>query len=146
MDETAERAAVVAAALTYLGTPYHPHGMIRGVGVDCATLIKLAFEEAAVRPPMDIGDYAHQWHMHRREPLYEEALAKFGGREVMVPGLGDVVLYKVTRYQFAHGAIVTGLAPLRIIHAYSESRAVLEGAETEFGRLTGAEKKIFTAW
>jgi hypothetical protein len=40
-------------------------------------------------------------------------------------GIGDVILFKVGRC-FAHGGIVTGAAPLTMIHAYSQAGFVIE--------------------
>ena len=38
MSLHASRAAVVAEAIAWLGTPYHHRARIKGVGVDCAQL------------------------------------------------------------------------------------------------------------
>ncbi len=35
----------VQEALTWLGTPYHHQGRIKGVGVDCGTLICEVYEK-----------------------------------------------------------------------------------------------------
>lgn len=145
MSESQERAAVVAAARGYIGTPYRSNAKLKNVGVDCATLIMLAFTEAGVRPPIDVGHYSDQWHLHSDVPLYERAIADNGGKLVDAPQIGDIVLYFQGR-QFAHGAIVTRTHPLWVIHAYAPSRCVVEGAETEFGLIASARKKIFSAW
>jgi cell wall-associated NlpC family hydrolase len=144
---TRERAAVVAAAREFIGTPYHHRGALKKVGVDCATLIKLTFEQSGVRPPIDVGKYSRQWHLHSQDPLYEKAVIEHGGREVDEPQPGDIVLYREEGAQVhGHGAIVTGVNPLRILHAFAPAKCVLEGNETEFGRLFGAHKKYFSAW
>jgi hypothetical protein len=54
MDE-AMRAAVVKEALTWLGTPYHHHARVKGVGVDCARLLCAVYEASACVPHI-IGD------------------------------------------------------------------------------------------
>lgn len=145
MTEDEQRAAVIAAARGYIGTKYRSNGKLKGVGVDCATLISLAFTEAGVKPPIDVGHYSDQWHLHSTEPLYESAIVNNGGKEVSEPKLGDIALYFQGK-QFAHGAIVTQTSPLRIVHAYAPSRSVVEGAETEFGLIATAKKKIYSAW
>jgi cell wall-associated NlpC family hydrolase len=119
--------------------------MIKGVGVDCATLISMVFTEAGVKPPIDVGHYSDQWHLHSEEPLYEKAIVENGGREVDIPQPGDIALYFQGK-QFAHGAIITGIDPLRVIHAYAPSRCVVEGDETEFGLIAASKRKIFSAW
>ena len=143
----AEREKLIAAAREFVGTPYHHRGALKRVGVDCATLIKLAFEHSGIRPPIDVEAYSRQWHLHSEDPLYEKAILANGGREVTEPQPGDLVLYLEEGAKVhGHAAIVTGINPIRIIHAYAPSRCVLEGAEAEFGRLHGADKKFFSAW
>ena len=136
---------MVAAARSFIGTPYRSNAKLKGVGVDCATLIALAFTEAGVRPPIDVGHYSDQWHLHSADPLYENAVTDNGGKLVETAKPGDILLYFQGR-QFAHGAIATGIEPLRIIHAYAPSRCVVEGVENEFGLIAMAKKKIFSAW
>jgi cell wall-associated NlpC family hydrolase len=145
MSEVEERSSVIKAARKYIGTPYHSNAALKGIGVDCATMIMLAFTDAGVRPPIDVGHYSSQWHLHSDVPLYEQAIAEHGGKEVVEPQPGDIALYFQGR-QFAHGAIITEVGPLKIIHAYAPARRVVEGAETEFGLIVSAKKKIFSAW
>lgn len=144
-DEMAQRLAVIAAARTFIGTRYRNGAAIKGVGVDCATLISLSFTEAGVRPPIDIKPYSSQWHLHSTQPLYENAIEQQDCREVETPQPADIALYFQGR-QFAHGAIVASVAPLRIIHAFAPSRCVVEGDEVEFGILCGEQKKFFSPW
>jgi cell wall-associated NlpC family hydrolase len=143
--EQEQRAAVVAAARSFIGTRYRNGAAVKGVGVDCATLLSMSFVEAGVRPPIDVKPYSSQWHLHSAEPLYEQAIETNGGKTIEVPAVGDIVLY-FQGLQFAHGAIVTGIDPLRIIHAFAPARCVVEGFETEFGLLVREQKKFFSAW
>jgi cell wall-associated NlpC family hydrolase len=145
MTEQEQREAVVTAARSFVGTPYHHEARIKGVGVDCATLLELAYVEAGVLPPMNATAYSSQWHLHHDEPLYENAVKDQGAKQVETPGIGDIILYFQGR-QFAHGAIISSVCPLRIIHAYAASRGVVEGDETEFGVLSGVKKKFFSTW
>ena len=144
MTELEQRRAVVEAARGYIGTPYHQNGMLKGVGVDCATLLALAFKEAGVRLP-EITNYSSQWHLHSDDPLYEKAILANGCRQVDEPDIGDIALYFQGR-QFAHGAIISVLEPLTIINAYAPARRVIEGPETDFGTIAGVKRKFFTAW
>ncbi len=145
MSEDQERSAVIAAARSFIGTPYRSKAKLKGIGVDCATLIAMAFTEAGVRPPIDPGQYSDQWHLHSDDPLYEKAIVENGGKLVEDARPGDIALYFQGR-QFAHGAIISGVAPLRLIQAYAPARRVVEGFESEFGLLVEAKKKIFSAW
>ena len=113
MTETEERAAVVAEALTWLRTPWHDKGRVKGVGVDCAMFLAGVFETCCLIPRIEPKHYPRDWAMHRDEKLFEEWVAKFG-RKVDAPQPGDVVLYQFGRV-FSHGAIVIDWP--RIIHA-----------------------------
>ena len=145
MTEQEQRDAVVAAARSFIGTPYHHNARVKGVGVDCATLLEMSYTEAGVVSPMDVTEYSSQWHLHSDEPLYERAIIAQGAGLADAPGVGDIVLYFQGR-QFAHGAIISEVEPLRIIHAYAASRGVVEGYETEFGALSGVKRKFFSTW
>src|SRR5215475_8049951 len=46
--EAHERAAVIAEAKTWLGTPFAHRSMVKGAGVDCAQLVRLVFIECGV--------------------------------------------------------------------------------------------------
>ena len=49
------RETILREALTYLGTPYHAQGRMKGVGVDCATFLCEVYEKAGVIPHVDPG-------------------------------------------------------------------------------------------
>lgn len=145
MSEQAERNRVIDVARSFIGTRYHSNGKIKGAGVDCGTLLTMVFEEAGVRPPIELADYSSQFHLHSSEPHYEGELIKNGAHLVELPEIADIALYFQGR-QFAHGALVSQIEPLRIIHAYAPMRCVVEGGEHEFSMLLGQPKKFYSAW
>lgn len=145
MAEADERARVVEVARSFLNTPYKNNAALKGVGVDCASLLAMVYSEAGVRPPIQIGSYSSQWHLHSTDPLYEKAILAQGFREIDAGGLGDIALY-FQGLQFAHGAIITGLEPMKIVQAFAPARRVIEGVETEFGALVIERKKFFSPW
>lgn len=117
MDE-AMRAAVVKEALTWLGTPYHHHARVKGVGVDCAQLLCAVYEACGCVPHIDPGNYAHDWHLHRGEEVFIGWLEKAGAREVQTPTRGDVAVFRYGR-AYSHGAIVVGATGrVAVLHAY----------------------------
>ena len=120
MSEQAQRAAVVAEAWTWARpkTPYHHHGRLKGVGVDCAMLLAEVYERAGVIEHCDPGAYAREWHLHRNDELYIGWLERCGAHEVEAPQPGDVALFRFGR-TWSHGAIVVELGdyPL-VIHSY----------------------------
>jgi len=123
---SSRRAAVVAAARSWLGTPYHTGGRVKGAGADCLTLLAEVYAEANITPSIGIPYYPHDWHLHRNQERYLEGLLRFG-HEIEGPPLpGDIALWKFGRC-FSHGAIVIEW-PL-IIHAYVGRACMLENAE-----------------
>lgn len=127
MDEQAQRAAVVAEAKTWLMTPYHHQGRIKGAGVDCAMLLAEVYEAAGVIERVEPEPYPRDWHMHRNEERYLGHVEQFA-RKVEGPAKpGDIALFRVGRC-LSHGGIVIEW-PV-IIHAYvTAGFVVLEDVE-----------------
>lgn len=112
--DAALRAAVVAEAVSWIGTPYHHHGRIKGVGVDCLMLLAEVFEHAGACAHVDPGDYAVQWHLHRSEELYIAGLLQYC-QETDLPEPGDIALFRFGR-TYSHGAIHLGGG--EFVHSY----------------------------
>jgi NlpC/P60 family putative phage cell wall peptidase len=109
------RAAVISAAESWIGTPYHHMGRLKGVGCDCLTLLAAVYHEAGVVPAIEIPFYSPDWHLHRSAERYMEGLLAYA-REVDAPRPGDSALFRFGRC-FAHGAIVVEWP--RVIHAWN---------------------------
>ncbi|HYA73061.1 MAG TPA: hypothetical protein VEF36_07860 [Roseiarcus sp.] len=118
------RGAVVAAARSWAGTPYHHMADIKGVGCDCAMLLVRVFCDLGLVEPFDPRPYVRDWHLHRGEERYLSFLLA-RAHEVAAPLPGDVVLFRYGRC-FSHGGIVTRADPLTIVHAFAPARIVLE--------------------
>ena len=101
----ADRAAVVAAAREWIGTPYHHMADVKGVGCDCAMLLVRVFCDLGLVEPFDPRPYTSDWHLHRGEERYLGFLLARAA-EVAAPLPGDVILFKYGRC-FSHGGIVT---------------------------------------
>ncbi len=134
-----QRAAVVAEARSWLGTPYHNCADIKGVGVDCGMLLVRVFVDSGLVPAFDPRPYPPDWHFHRGEERYLGFIAGRCG-EVEAPQPGDVVVFRIGRC-YAHGGIVTALAPLTIVHAYHQARRVIEEDITHDSRLMAPVRK-----
>jgi len=146
MDENEERARVVAEARRWLGTPYHSHADLVGVGVDCGMLLVRVFVDTGLCDPFDPRPYPRDWHLHRSDEKYLGFVFERTG-EVALPKPGDVALFHVGRV-YAHGAIVSGSDPIRIIHAYSRSRKVIEEVLSTNVELTKPQRAVryFSHW
>lgn len=131
-DDCSWRGAVVAEALSWRRTPYHPCGRIKGLrgGVDCACFIAEVYERAGVTPHIEIASYPPDWHLHQAgERFLEQVLPR--AQQVAAPEPGDLAMWRVGR-AFAHAAIVLDWP--RIIHADRDARMVTE-ADARQGRL-----------
>ena len=124
--EGAERAAVVAEARTWIGTPYHHAADVKGRqgGVDCAMLLVRVYCDLGLVEKFDPRPYTRDWMLHRDEERYLGFLLA-RAELVEAPGPGDVILFRVGRC-YAHGGIVTKTEPLTIVHAFASARWVLE--------------------
>jgi len=141
-----ERAAVVAAARAWIGTPYHHMADLHGVGVDCAMLLVRVYCDLKLVERFDPRPYTQDWMMHRNEERYLGFLLE-RAHIVGKPDPGDVILFKIGRC-FAHGGIVSKTEPLSIIHAFLPAGVVLEDEIARSGELSERMKtaKIASYW
>jgi len=146
MSEAQERAAIVAEARRWIGTPYHICADIRGAGVDCGMLIVRCFVDTGLCAPFDPRPYDADWHLHRSEERYLGFVFD-RTREVEVAQPGDVMVFRYGRC-YSHGGIVSERAPLSIVHAYHSAKRVLEEPLEGHGRLSDPARKprIFSYW
>ena len=59
---------VRSEALTWLGTPYHHQGRVKGVGVDCGQILIAIYEKAGILPigECEPGDEPAEWDLDNR--------------------------------------------------------------------------------
>ncbi len=146
MPSSPARAAVVAAARAWFGTPYHNCADVKGVGVDCGMLLVRVFVDLGLVEPFDPRPYAPDWHLHRSEERYLGHLLARASR-VAQPAPGDVALFRYGRC-YSHGGIVTGAEPLTIVHAFHPAQIVLEeevGRNAELAERL-ADARYFSLW
>ena len=111
------RADIVAAAMTWRGTPYHHQASLKAVGCDCLGLVRGVWRDLYGQEPEAPPAYSRDW----AEALAMETLAEAAGRHLVPIALdavqtGDVVLFAHSPAVPAkHCAILT--APDRMIHA-----------------------------
>lgn len=121
------RQRIAAEARAWLGTPYHHHARLRGVGVDCAQLLAAVYEAAGVIGPLDLGHYATQWHLHHSDELFLQWLRRCGATPLPAgasPRMGDVGVWRFG-LTHSHGGIVVeeGADPL-VVHAYIRRKVI----------------------
>lgn len=122
MTEAEIRAAIVAEALSWEGTPYISRAMIKGVGVDCAMLPSAVYHTVGLIPAM-APEYPADWMMHRDEELFLSYITPHA-REISEAeaGPGDLVIWRFGR-TYSHSAIVIDLP--EVLHAVVRGSAVV---------------------
>lgn len=116
------RAAIVADALTWLGTPYRHLGDVKGQGVDCAMLlVRLLAAQQLIPQDLDPRPYSPQWHLHRGEERYLQWLQQLG-TPTDDPQPGDIAVWRYGR-TYSHGALYIGGG--QVVHALAQARMVL---------------------
>lgn len=136
----AQRLAVIEEARTWLGTPYHHQGRIKGVGTDCAMILCEVYEKVGVIPFVDPTPYPPDWHLHRDSERYMGWLHEYC-RETDNPQVGDVALWKFGRC-FSHGGIIMDAD--HVIHSYLGVGVVIEAFSSSI--FTNRPVKYFTLW
>jgi cell wall-associated NlpC family hydrolase len=145
-SETAQRAAVVAEARSWVGTPYHNCADIKGAGVDCGMLLVRVFVDTGLCPVFEPRPYPADWHLHRSEERYLGFVFDRAG-EVPAPLPGDLMVLRFGRC-YSHGGIVTKVRPLTIVHAYASARRVIEEEVRDGSPLSEPARKprFFSIW
>lgn len=117
------RAAVVAEALSWVGTPYHHAQAVKGRGVDCALSLVEWFARSGVIERFDPRPYSPSWFLHRGEERFLNIIERYAERlpdtDAALPA--DIALYRYGRCT-AHGALVVD--DTFIVHACVSARRV----------------------
>jgi NlpC/P60 family putative phage cell wall peptidase len=118
-----QRREIVAEARSWIGTPYHLGGQVKGAGCDCATLLYCVWRACGLVPDEEIGVFANDWFCHDKEEKYLLRImrrARLVAEAVSYPTLqakpGCIVLTRAANSRvFNHGAIVADWP--RVIHS-----------------------------
>jgi NlpC/P60 family putative phage cell wall peptidase len=121
------RAAIVAEARAWIGTPYRHQASLKGIGCDCLGLVRGIWRALYGDEPEAAPPYAPDWaESAAGEPLADAALRHLAAVERMNFAAGDVLLFRWRNGLAAkHAGIAT--APGRMVHAH-EGAAVAEVA------------------
>ena len=123
MSEAACSKAVVASALSWVGTPYVHQASAKGAGTDCLGLIRGVWREVVGAETEAIPAYTPAWQdVGGREVLWQAA-----GRHLLtVDGdaplaAGQVLLFRMQGRSVAKhlGLLVDMSAAPKFVHAYS---------------------------
>ncbi len=119
------REAIVAAAMSWLGTPYRHQASLKGVGCDCLGLVRGVWREVCGAEPEAPPRYTPDWAEARgRETLAEAAARHLATIDLDDARAGDVLLFRWREGLPAkHAAIL--VAPDRFIHAHDGAAVAL---------------------
>ena len=122
---TADPAAIIAAARSWLGTPYHDQASLKGVGCDCLGLARGVWREVVGPEPFLIEPYSRGWgETGQIEVLAEGARRMMREIAMAEIGPGALVLFRMVPRAIAkHVGVMTG--PDTFIHSY-ERLGVIE--------------------
>jgi len=130
---TGDPQRVVAAARSWLGTPYHDQASLKGVGCDCLGLVRGVWREVVGPEPLPVPPYSRDWGETGPQEVLVEVAAK-----VMLPAdveriePGMLLLFRMRDDAIAkHCGIATGHRTF--VHAY-ERLGVIEEPLTEAWR------------
>jgi len=122
---TADPAVIIAAARSWLGTPYHDQASLKGVGCDCLGLARGVWREVVGPEPFPIEPYSRGWgETGQIEVLAEGARRMMREIALAEIGPGALVLFRMVPRAIAkHVGVMTG--PDSFIHSY-ERLGVIE--------------------
>jgi cell wall-associated NlpC family hydrolase len=152
--EIAQRAAVVAEARRWAGTPYRHQGRTLGACVDCAQILIETFAGAGLIQRFASGPYSPDWHLHRGEERYLAVVESYCGRvddsEAPLTDRGpdfraepgNILMWRWGR-TFSHSAIVTAWP--RIIHAFASEACVVE-CDVSGTPMTTLPCRVYSYW
>lgn len=130
-------ARVLSVADSWVGTPYHHYARVKGVGVDCATLLAEVYAEAGIIGAVEIPAYSAQWHIHRVEEKYTDFIRKFAVEVFDTPHPADIIVWRFHN-TYSHGGIVVSWP--RIVHALIDVGCIYDDVSCNFQLNTVTER------
>lgn len=115
------RDEIVAEARTWLKTPFHHQGRLKGVGVDCAG-VPVGVAQALGLSYADVAGYARMPAKGQFRATIASVCISITRAEVLP---GDLMSFAF-RFEEQHIAFVSQLDPLRLIHAWEDIGKVVE--------------------
>lgn len=112
------RAAIVAAARGWIGTPYRHQASLKGVGCDCLGLVRGVWRDLYAEEPEAAAPYAQDWALSAAgEPLLAAAARNARARADGAFAPGDLLVFR-WREQLpaSHLGLAAGAATM--IHAH----------------------------
>jgi NlpC/P60 family putative phage cell wall peptidase len=117
------RDAVVAAARTWIGTPYHHQASAKGIGADCLGLIRGVWRDLYGEEAEPAPGYSRDWgEVNGTETLIEAARRHMSSCTIKEAKPGDVLIFRMKQGAIAkHAGILA--TPTMMVHAVEDRRA-----------------------
>lgn len=126
------REAIVAQARSWIGTPFHHQGRVKGVGVDCIGLLVGIAAELALTDDKGIPLADYDKPNYSPLPDGKNLKSAVSLHLLELPSIGEALLGDVYLFRFQHDPQHVGIlselpdgAP-SIIHCYSNTGKVVE--------------------
>jgi cell wall-associated NlpC family hydrolase len=139
-NEKELRDKIVVEALSWLRTPYHVSGELKGVGVDCERLLTKVYSDLGLIEYFPPVKYSPDFLFHRSEEFYLNGIEERAYKSTKYDK-GNIILYKMGRV-VSHSAIIVDYPT--IIHAASGKGCILDDASQDF--LKKREYCVFSLW
>jgi cell wall-associated NlpC family hydrolase len=117
-----ERFKIIEIAKSWLNTPYHKAGRIKGVGCDCGTFLLEVFLEAGLISDIDLKDYSINRHLHYKDDSYIN-LVKMHTKPSDERLPGNIIMYQ-WGLSVNHGSIIVD--DNTIIHSVIKKGVLLD--------------------
>jgi NlpC/P60 family putative phage cell wall peptidase len=131
MSQHLTRAAIVAEARQWIGTPYRHQASLKGIGCDCLGLVRGIWRGSVGGEPEQPGPYAPDW----AEAQGEERVLQAASRHLIATDAirpGDVLLFRWRAHSIAKHAAIAA-SETTMIHAH-DGAAVCEVALAHWWR------------
>lgn len=117
----ADRAALLAEARGWIGTPYRHQASVRGAGCDCLGLIRGLWRALHGTEPEVLPAYGPDWAESRGDEALWQALTRHLRPAEPEPMAGDILLFRMKAGSVAkHLGVLTQAGPApSFLHAYS---------------------------
>lgn len=132
------RQRLVDEAMTWLNTPWHHAGRVKGAGVDCGQILIEIYVNCGLIERPTVDSYPADWALHRDEERYLAVVERYC-HVIETPRPGDIVVYQNGR-SFSHGGLV--VAWPTIIHAHVKQGVVIAAGDK--GDLADRDRRFYS--
>lgn len=132
-----DHAAIVAAARSWIGTPYLHQASTKAAGTDCLGLLRGVWREVIGAEPVAVPAYSADWsEASGREDLLAAASAWLIAKPLTEEAPGDVLLFRMRPGAVAkHLGIAARVGPdASFVHAYTGHGVVETALSTPWRR------------